>query len=87
MPLSFPFFPDFPIAPAVRYAKLMIAIAAEAAPTSNRDIRPGRSGFSRDNPSLFNHRSNRTADNRPPPYSVHMPTINKGKPGVKLEIK
>jgi hypothetical protein len=38
------------IAPAVTYAKLMIAIAAEAAPTPNRDIRPGRSGFSRDNP-------------------------------------
>jgi hypothetical protein len=38
------------IAPAVKYTKLLSAIAAEAAPTNNRDIRSGRSGFSRDNP-------------------------------------
>jgi hypothetical protein len=38
------------IAPALKYPKLLMAIAAEAAPTNNRDIRPGRSGFSRDNP-------------------------------------
>jgi hypothetical protein len=32
------------IAPAVKYTKLLSAIAAEAAPTNNRDIRSGRSG-------------------------------------------
>jgi hypothetical protein len=47
------------IAPAVKYAKLMIAIAAEAAPTGSDISVVCRSGFSRDNLSLFNHRSNR----------------------------
>jgi hypothetical protein len=39
----------FAIAPAVKYAKLMIVIAAEAAPTGSDIAVVCRSGFSRDN--------------------------------------